>query len=44
MALGDEMVGGDDNNSDSKVPRSAVELVVELDTLNDALRSQDHLL
>jgi hypothetical protein len=38
------MVGGDDNNSDSKVPRSAVELVVELDTLNDALRSQDHLL
>ena len=44
MALGDEMVGGDDNDSDSKVPRFAVELVVELDTLNDTLRSQDRLL
>ena len=42
MALGDETAGG--NNSNSEVSLSADELAVELDTLNDALNSQDRLL
>jgi len=42
MALGDETAGG--NNSNSEVSLSADELVVELDTLNDALHSRDRLL
>ena len=46
MAIDGEKM--DDNNdediSDSEVHRSAYELAVELDTLNDTLLIQDHLL
>jgi hypothetical protein len=42
MSLGDEKVDGNDNDSDYDVPLSANELVVELDTLNNALHSQSH--
>lgn len=40
MALGDEMVGGDDNNDwDFEVLPSIEKLLVRLDTLNKALHS-----
>ena len=42
MSLGDKKVDGNDNDSYCEVPLSANELVVELDTLNNALHSQDH--
>jgi hypothetical protein len=38
------MVDNNDNDSDFDVPLSANKLAVELDTLNYALCSQDHLL
>ena len=41
MSLGDEKVDGNDGDSECEVPLSANELV-ELDTLNNALHSQDH--
>jgi hypothetical protein len=43
MALIDETGGGNNSNSNSEVSLSA-KLAVELDTLNDALHSQDRLL
>jgi hypothetical protein len=44
MALIDETGGGNNSNSNSEVSLSTNELAVELDTLNDALHSQDRLL